>query len=776
MADEEVIILDEEVEESSSSSQEEEEQKEQAERSKKRKRLLFALLGGLGGALLLLILLLLLFFREEPSNGGEDLNASELAKKIKSAERIKPLAAQSQLERMIKKANILYAKGEKREALELFEQIATYSASISNYNLGVAQMKQSNYEEAIRSFKRAIENGENRTVSALNAAACALHLKDPKRFEYYLQLAEAYLPESFNSPLYSYLYAVVNYYRGNFFEILSAIKHPSSDAYKKELDHLGAVSYTIFDRPLSSIDLLERSTGVQDFLFLGQLYARVGDYTLATQYLKKAAEESKYPLKSRKALALVDLKNQRPQNASKILNELKRDFKGRGLDLYPIKTVLHPSVYDIDAAQKRFSAQRLVTAPDAFRLIFEFAPFKVFNANQTINYIKKGNASIYVDEEEEASKYLSRSSKISGVNLLISKAIKAAIENRLQKANDLLKSALESFPNHSILHYNLGLTYAQLGNFTKANEHFLRSYHLDSSNYLSAIFSLMSETFTGKTVPQVEKFVQEDLKQIENPDTRHKFYQYLLYFYQGNFAGASKWLQTPHDNRPIYLLLDTLAAANQQMWEEAKRKVRKLRDAMPQDVLAQLLYLEITYKDLDIKAFSSKARLYLKKRPLDLDAVYYGSAFTRENYIAMRFITGTLYRFKEASEQKLLEEQEDPAGIVEALGLSDIYLRQFEEAYVLFNQLVDRYKHQDSRTLFLAAVASVGAGHPANASALLELAKLSDPNNLESRYALGLLYLEQGNSDAAAIQFAKIPNGLFRSEYFDFRITGLGKE
>ncbi len=776
MADEEVIILDEEAQEASSSSQQNEDEQGKKEQTNRNRKLLFALLGGLGGAIILLIVLLVLFFAKEKSPSTEDFNASELAKKIKSAEKIKPLAAQSQLERMIKKANILYAKGDKKEALGLFEQIATYSASISNYNLGVAQMKQSHYKEAIRSFKKAIENGENRTISALNAAACALHLKDPKRFEYYLQLAEAYLPESFNSSLYSYLYAVVNYYRGNFFEILSAIKHPASDAYRKELDHLGAVSYTIFDRPLKSIDLLERSTGVQDFLFLGQLYARVGEYTLASEYLKKAAEESKYPIKSKKALALVDLKNQRPQSASKILHELKTDFKGRGLDLYPIKTRLHPSVYDIDAAQKRFSAENMITAPTAFRLMFEFAPFKVFNAHQTINYIKKGNASIYVDEESEASKYLSRSSKISGVNLLISKAIKAAIENRLQKANTLLKEALKSFPNHSILHYNLGLTYAQLGNFTKANEHFLRSYHLDSSNYLSAIFSLMCETFTGKVIPQVEKFVLEDLKQIENPDTREKFYQYLLYFYQGNYAGASKWLQTPHDNRPIYLLMDTLAAANQQMWDEAKEKVRKLRDTMPQDVLAHLLYLEITYKDLGVKAFSSKARLYLKKRPMNLDAVYYGSAFTRENYIALRFITGTLYRFKQLSEQKLLEEQQDPAGIIESLGLSDIYLRQFEEAYVLFNQLVDEYKHQDSRTLFLAAVASVGAGHPANASALLELAKMTDPNNLESRYALGLLYLEQGNSDAAAIQFAKIPNGVFRSEYFDFYITGMGKE
>ncbi len=776
MADEELIILEEEPEKTDSDSQNEKNPKVEKESPKKKRKLLFFLFAGLGIALVFHITLLILFFNKKSPSEIEDINASELVKKIRSAEKIRPLSAQSQLERMIKKANILYNRGDKKEALKLFEQIASYSASISNYNLGVARMKQSHYEEAIRSFKKAIQNGENRTISALNAAACALHLKDPKRFEYYLQLAEAYLPESFNSPLYSYLYALINYYRGNFFEILSAVRHPTSDEYKKELDHIGAVSYIVFNRPIKAIDLLEKSTSAGDSLLLGELYARIGDYTLASQYLKRAIEESKYPLKSRKALALVNLKNQKPRSASKLLAELKKDFKGRGLDLYPIKTRLHTSVYDIDAAQKRFSAEKMVTPPGAFRLLFEFAPFKVFNAHQTINYIKKGNASIYVDEDTQAFRYLSRSSKISGVNLLISKAIKAAIDNRLQKANSLLKEALRSYPNHSILHYNLGLTYAQLGNFTKAQEHFLRSYHLDSANYSSAIFSLMCGIFTGKSIPQVEEFIQDDLKQIHNPDTRHIFYKTLLYFYQGNNSAATKWLQTKHDNRPIYTLLDTLVAANQGMWNRAKAGVKKLCKIMPHDVLAHLLYLEITYKNLDIKAFSSKVRLYLKQNRLNLDAVFYGSTFARENYIAFRFITGTLYRFKELLERKLLEEQQDPVGIIESLGLSDIYLRDFEEAYVLFNQLVDQYRHQDSRTLFLAAVASVGAGHPANASALLELAKLSDPNNLESRYALGLLYLEQKNSNAAIIQFSKIPNGVFRSEYFDFDVVGVGTE
>jgi len=775
MAEEEVIILEEGEEgEPSETSEESPPASSEEEERKKRKKLLF-LLGGIGFLLLLMVAALVAVLTKKEPSDIEKVNTSAIAEKIKSSEKVKPLATPSQIERMIQKANILYDRGNKKEALTLFEQIATYSASISYYNLGVAQMRQERWEEAIQSFKKAIRNGENRSISAINAAACALHLGDRKRFDYYLQIAEANLADSYNSSLYSYLYALINYYKGNYFEILSAVNHPTSKNYNKELNQMGAIGYEVFGRTLKAIDLMERSATSHDALLLGQLYARIGDYPVSVQYLQKALMESDKPVESRKSLALVQLKNMMPQRASDILLKMKKDFGEKGETLYPIRTKLRASVYDIQAAQRRYAVTEMITPPNAYRLLFEFAPFKVFNATQTINYIKKGNASIYVDETPEATKYLSRSSSISRVNLQISKAIKAAIDYRLRKANRMLEEALKQYPNHSILHYNLGLTYAKLGNYSKAHRHFLRSYHLDSTNYLSAIFALMCESLTGKPIPQIEQFVNDDLSQMHNPTEVERFYQALFYFYRGNLSAATKWIRTPHANRPIYLLLDVLIAAGQGIWERAEESVKKLRDRMRDDVLANLLYMQVRYRNEEIKQFSIRVQQYLKKHPLNLDAVYYGSAFTRENYIALRFVTGTLYRFNEKLEMKLLRELDDPVGIIEALALSDIFLQKYEKAYILFNQLVDKYNMQDSRTLFLAAVASVGAGHPANASALLELAKLTDPNNLESRYALGLLYMEQGNTDAAIIQFGKIPNGALKPEYFDFEIKGYRK-
>ncbi len=120
--------------------------------------------------------------------------------------------------------------------------------------------------------------------------------------------------------------------------------------------------------------------------------------------------------------------------------------------------------------------------------------------------------------------------------------------------------------------------------------------------------------------------------------------------------------------------------------------------------------------------------------------------------------------------KKMEEERVDIASIMQTLAYLEIYANQFEEAFVLYNKLIDDFNQKDSYTIFLASVAAVGAGHPENAIALLELSKLIDPTNVESRYALGILYQEIGNLEAAGSQYRNIGNIGFISEYFSFDI------
>ena len=70
----------------------------------------------------------------------------------------------------------------------------------------------------------------------------------------------------------------------------------------------------------------------------------------------------------------------------------------------------------------------------------------------------------------------------------------------------------------------------------------------------------------------------------------------------------------------------------------------------------------------------------------------------------------------------------------------------------------------------MGAVAAIGAGYKNAASLLLQLSKMDSSVNYESRYAIGMLYQEAENYNAAAQHYNTIANHGFRSEFLDFTI------
>jgi len=196
------------------------------EAQKKKKIILF---GGIAIILVLLIVMGLLLILKSTKN-KQDNSIDFISEKLQEKDtkvKIEP----SRLENMIAKANYLYSNGSKKPALALYEKIAQYSEAISLYNLGVAQLKDKQYQIAFDTFKQAINNDEKRCVSAINAAVCAIHLKDKISFQYYIDLAYAYLPHEIDSPLYGYYYTLINYYNHNYLETLGILKHSTSDTY-----------------------------------------------------------------------------------------------------------------------------------------------------------------------------------------------------------------------------------------------------------------------------------------------------------------------------------------------------------------------------------------------------------------------------------------------------------------------------------------------------------------------------------------------------------------
>ncbi|MEA1917944.1 MAG: hypothetical protein U9N42_10540 [Campylobacterota bacterium] len=758
---EEIIV----IEEDDATDEELVEESEKKPISQEKKKLILFIATGLLITVLIGVVIFLLLDRDTDT---VEESLEEVKEKLNSNTPIN--IEPSQLEKMIAKANYLYSNGNKDDALRLYEKIAIYSEAISQYNLGVAQLKELQYENALGSFKNAIENGENRCVSALNAAVCALHLNDSNSFNYYIELAYAYLPYESSSPLYSYYYALINYYKGNYLEALVALKNPSSEEYEASSSYLSSKIYALFDDNYNAIESLEKNYKPDDSLSLGLMYANIGDLTLAKKYLLRSIQVGEPSLQKQLALALVYIKSALYDDAAKLIKELNDKYPDTINKPYPIHVFLRKELFDATAAQEHFRNSVVKSRSIMYQKIFYFSPYKVFNAQQTISYIRKGNANIYIDDISGAKEYLSKSAKTSSVNYGIARAIQKSLSFELRNANKILLDLYNKHPKDSILLYNLALTYAQMNDMVNANKYFLKSYYLDANNYLSGIFAILSSQLIGKDAEKLTSIIKENLI-VEKQSEYLDLYKTLINLSENNFIGTIKWLEKNYDNRPLYLALNVIIASQVNRDEDAKKYASKLSYQLPSDILPHLMYIETHFKKQNKAAYAIDSISYLNRQNFSYNDLYYGPYITRYMYTQMALITGRLYPLIEQLKKRLeVTTTSNVQDIMYTLALASIYNKNFEESFTLYNQLIDDYKIRDELTFFLASIAATGAAHHANAIALLELAKQKNRNNKEVRFALALLYIEAKNYNGASIQLNYIGNSGFVSEYFNFNI------
>jgi len=747
-------------EESDSSNQEQNE-------AKKKKKQLFIIIGAaILVAIILIVVLVLLLKKETPQPQKEPF--ANIEKKIDTNK--KPKIKPSELESMIAKANYLYQNGSKEEALYLYEKIAIYSEAISQYNLGVAQLKNKQYKLALSTFKKAIKNDEKRCVSAINAAVCALHINDKKSFQYYIDLAYAYLPQEVNSPLYSYYFALISYYKQNYLATLSALKHKTSNEYPKTQKHLQAKIDALFENNYDAIDALDNHFIDTDHFNIALLYARVGDYTLAINHFEEALLKGEHPLKSKLAMGFVKLKAGRVKDGAKDIQEVTKKYKADVYKPYPLEVYLKHSLFDPQKAYDVYKKEIRSSKFIQYSEIFYFAPYKIFNATKTLQTIEKASANIYIDDVKTAQEYLKNSISSSSVNIGIAKAIKKALEFKLYDANQELQKLLKIQPKHPILLYNLALTYAKLGDIQNAYKYFIRSYHLDSKNYISGIFALMSaKLIDHKNRVKLYSLLSDALSE-EEETTENKLYRTLLYFVHNDFLSIDGWLDEKHKPRPFNLVLTNLIAQELHKEKSMQESAKQLVEQLPNDILPHIIYANSFFLGLDAPNYSKEVQKHFKQQHFHFKDLYYGAYITSFLYIKNNVITGQLYYLQQQLKHELSVTTKNKRELLSALALTSLFNQSFEESYVYYNELIDNQKVRDAQTLFLGAVASIAAGHHENAIALLELSKLKDKNFLETRYALGLLYLEARNNKGATIQLSQVNKNGFISRYFDFKI------
>jgi len=735
------------------------------QKEKKKKLILIAALVGL--IVITIIILTIIIFKAKDKEKQKDVDLTHIEKKLDKKNR--PEIKQSELENLIAKANYLYQTGSKEEALSLYEKIATYSEAISLYNLGVAQLKNKQYELALSTFKKAIKNDEKRCVSAINAAVCSLYLKDEKSFNYYIDLAKSYLPNEVTSELYSYYFALINYYKQNYIAALSALKHRTSNNYPNIQKHLKAKIDALFENNYDAIDALENNFMEEDHFNIALLYSRVGDYTLAINHFNEALLKAQEPLKSQLAMGLIKLKAGRVSDGATDIQEVTNKYKKEVYKYYPIRVKLKESLFDSKKAQKVYVNEIKNSKFVQYSEIFYFSPYKIFNAKKTLKTIKKATANIFIDDVKTAQQYLKNSLSTSVVNKGIAKAIKKAINFDLVSANKELQKLLKLQPKHPILLYNLALTYAQLGDMKNAYKYFIRSYHLNPKNYLAGIFAVMSGELINKKISKLRSIINDSL--IDEDQTEQmELYRNLIYITNNDILSANNWLYNDYKKRPLYLVMSIIIANKLHNTKEANKFSQELVKMLPNDILPHIIYIGTHFSSNPPIEYAKNVSIYLKKQNFHFQDLYYGAYITRYLYTYQNLITGQLYYLREQLLNELSTTTKNKENLISAIALASLYDKAFEESYVYYNDLIDNKKIRDERTLFLASVASIAAEHHANAIALLELANMKNKNFLESRYALGLLYLEANNNKGATIQLSKVTKSGFISRYFDFEI------
>ncbi|MHB8098935.1 MAG: tetratricopeptide repeat protein [Sulfuricurvum sp.] len=698
---------------------------------------------------------------EKTTTHGENL--------IPSANPQDPKIEPSELEHMIERANFMYANGNQAQALKLYEKIALYSEAISQYNLGVVQLKEQEYEGALENFKRSIANSDNRCVSAINAAVCCLHLKQEENFNYYIDLAHAYLSSETNSQLYSYYYALINYYKGHYLEALSALNHPTSDDYKITQNKLKAKINTLYGNYTAAIEALENPKQIVDSFTLGALYANTGDLSKAREYLNIAVLQNKKPIEESLSLVYVDLKLGLHEEASGILKKITEEYPNDVYTPYPVKILLKPGLFHPDAVQSAYRTVNAKFHPQTYQKLFAFAPYKVFNATQTIGLLQQGNANLYIDDAASAKEYLTKSANTSDIDYGIAMGIHKALNYRLRDANEQFNKLVLKNPQHSILNYNLALTYAQLGDYTKAYDYFLRSYHLDADNYLSGIFAIMTAELINKPNPKLITVITENLSQ-EPATEEFDLYRTLSSMRENNYAAAGRWLENHYKDRPMYLGMKIIIASELGMDSKARIASEKLIALQPHDILPHLLYIDTHYNDNPPKSYARSCINYLKNQKFTYDDFDFGPQITRDRYVLMAALTGSLTPMIERLEAKIQTTPDNRASLTSALALAHFYNQDFEKSYAMYNNAIDKFGIKDEKTFYMGALASIAAEHYQNAISLFQLSKITNPNYMESRYALGLLYLQIQNNQAAMVQFSKMGDKGFKSRTFDFKI------
>ena len=619
------------------------------------------------------------------------------------------------------------------------------------FNKGVLALQNKQYKVAIKLFKKSAPY--LKIPSFLNIGIAYYKLGSNKNAYLYLKKifdikqTLKYDPYSYLSATY-YLYLITQD-KNYLVSIIEAYKKLSFSKLNENTKALIVDTFIMLKNYKDAYRLIIKLKRY-DYRKVALLALILKKYKKADIYLKKALsnviDEQTYN-DLLWFLIYNDLKRNNIEIAKQHLQELdQRLYFFNSNEKFPIKLYFNPKKLTYKDYYDRLIHFDLDRKID---LIYYFAPFIFIDKK----LIKKDIVYSFV---------LKNMQSLNSLNLMIGynkKFIDLVKLDPILRAKRLQKLLKLKISPSSYEYYNLGLTYAQIFNYTKAYIYFKKAYDLDRGNKLYAAMTLIT---AKKLNLKLKKIFKRDINtNILKKDGRFSYigkYIYKLIFNPALKISKNELSKDEYNSffiRALYFI-------------ENSQKYGFLADEpiFNKNLKDPLVYLmSLLIKKENENQFKYHARVQDSIPKKYNEYFLKGPLFLTQYYLDMVRAFGLLkiIDFKIGN----LKEKQLPT-YLRTLSYVDLYIGNYKESLKILEELFDKYKLDDKYSYFLLVAAYLANNDTNNALIALDILRF-EYQDIQARFLTGIGLLQNLKLISASSAFKT----KYTNELIDFKLLNL---
>ena len=617
------------------------------------------------------------------------------------------------------KAVLHFRKGEYKDALRLFEKTSKVFEAPSLLNMGIIYYKQKDDEKAKELFNKIYSKKTNLLNQPYSfISSCYYLFEITKDDKYMLDLVTIFQ----NSNKLS-----------EYNELITDIK----DAILKEL----ANRYLMiedYENALGALNAMSYSLDLKKAMIL----IKLNNFQKASTILKKIREEEKNSEILNKVLwisAYSSLKQNNFEDAQEILdliNDRKKDFNVN--IQMPLEIFFNKDLYSYKDYYKsimKFDEDRM------YDFIYYFAPFVFSDSKEIIYDSVKGFIYGKAQSVENLENMVEYNTKF--INLVKQDPIK-----RVNELKNIIKTDSKAY-----IYYNLGLSYAQINDFTNAYKNFEKAYKLSPGNKLYSVMYLITANKISADMPDKQRAILD--KNIKDSGGLYSYFAKELYKLFVNSGYNVVETAQSYEKTVFYKAIDFLKKMNNN--EDLSN--HQLLEDYERDPFIYLLKLVQKNKNEDEYRYAARVQ--------DAVTLKYNNNFLDSSLITSKYYIDILKAFGVFSRVDFnIDGNNNPSYLLTKV-YSDLYLGKPLNSIDTLKRLKDEFGYENRFTMYLSTASFLESLRPEEASIQISLIKAFYKD--KDTDFLTAIQLLQNMNISSAKQFLE---NKYDNPYIDFRIVG----